>query len=97
MRYRVGDPILKPDRVRRVNGRQSYVVCRVDAVNDGMAIGWRVTNRTLAWSPINHGSWLVLENDLTVGVEKKFEEAKMLALYPEVLDRIAAITRHGKK
>ena len=101
MRYSVGSQILIHSARRVINGRRAYDVMQVTAINPktGSAIGMRMTKpeRYMAWTPIAGGSWLVLQEGLTEHWEKKFEDAKMVALYPQILDRMAAIDRHGRK
>jgi hypothetical protein len=96
MRYRVGDRALLRFGHYTCNGRNAYRVFKVLAVKNGSAISYEATGTTVIWSPVDRGGWLVLVNNQTTKVEKTFEEAKMVALYPEVLDRMANIDRHGK-
>jgi hypothetical protein len=99
VRYKIGDLILRRS-LRIINGRKIYMVMRVVAINtrtrSAISVEMVWPERYLAWSPTENGRWLVCDG-LTTGWEKTFEDAKMHALYPNTLDRMAAICRNGRK
>jgi hypothetical protein len=95
VRYKIGDLLLDAYGQPH-NARKPYQVYRVTYADRGTAIAKQQANppRVLLFDGTQ---WTILVDGQEPVMAKTFEEGKLLALYPNVLDRMAAIDRHGRK